>query len=139
MPAHGTPDMTKAEAIALANGSLSLARYFCGKAALSSCEFAVQTEAQKFVAQLRNQTMLSVWALEDLLRRLREIEGRKSVVWIAEELVSTDYTGSELLGVRSLAAEAQTSVHVVMLEKPALDASSSVPVLEGEAYRRQPI
>ena len=125
LPAYETPNMTKAEAIAIANGNLSLARYFCGRAALSTCEFAVQTKAQQFVAQLRNQTLLSVWALEGLLRRLREIEGRKSVVWIAEELVSTDYSGSELLRVRRLAAEAQTSVHVVMLEKPGLDASSS--------------
>ena len=60
-----------------------------------------------------------------LLRRLREIEGRKFVVWMAEELVSTDLGGSELFRVRSLAAEAQTSVHVILIEKPTLDASTS--------------
>ena len=71
----------------------------------------------------RQQTMQSVWALEGLLEQFREVEGRKFVVWIAEELVSTD--GSELFRVRSLAAEARTSVHVILLEKPALDASTS--------------
>ena len=65
---------------------------------------------------IRQQTTQSVLALEGLLERLRELEGRKFVVWIAEELVSTD--GSELFRVRSLAAEAQTSVHVILLKKP---------------------
>ena len=120
-----TGAMTMVEAIGIANGNLTLARALCGANADASCEFDLQTAAQQIVADLRRQTMQSVWALEDLLRRLREIEGRKFVVWMAEELVSTDYAGSELFRVRSLAAEAQTSVHVILLEKPTLDASTS--------------
>ena len=122
-----TGAMTMSEAIAVANGNLSVARGLCRDRGSTdpSCELEVQAEAQRIVTDLRRQTMQSVWALEDLLGRLREIEGRKFVVWIAEELVSTDYAGSELFRVRSLAAAARTSVHVILLEKPTLDASTS--------------
>ena len=64
----------------------------------------------------------SVWALERLLEGLRDIDGRKFIVWISSRLAS-DY-GNDLFGVRSLAAEAQTSVHVVLLDQP-FDASRS--------------
>ena len=64
----------------------------------------------------------SVWALERLLEGLRDIDGRKFIVWISSRLAS-DY-GNDLFGVRSLAAEAQTSVHVVLLDQP-FDASQS--------------
>ena len=87
------------------------------------CRQLIQQEALFIVQDSRRQTKQSVWALEGLLRRVREIDGRKFIVWISESLIS-DY-GSELLRVRRLAAEAQASVHVILLEPPGLNAATS--------------
>ena len=82
----------------------------------------IQDFSQHQMMNLLRERKSSVWALERLLEGLRDIEGRKFIVWISARLAS-DY-GNDLFRVRSLAAEAQTSVHVVLLDQP-LDASRS--------------
>ena len=114
------PDtMTVSDAIAIASGNLNVMLRMCRNSNLPDCETTVTTEAGAILTDVRRQTMQSVWALEGLLDRLADIEGRKHVVWISEELLTPD-NGTELLRVRSLAAAAQTSVHVLLLDKPYL-------------------
>ena len=111
------PDtMSVSDAIAIASGNLNVALRMCAGSELVDCETTVREEAQTILVDVRRQTMQSVWALEGLLDRLSDIEGRKYMVWISEELLTPD-SGTELLQVRSLAAAAQTSVHVLMLDK----------------------
>ena len=114
------PDtMTVSDAIAIASGNLNVMLRMCRNSNLPDCETTVTSEAWAILTDVRRQTMQSVWALEGLLDRLSDIEGRKYVVWISEELLTPD-NGTELLRVRSLAAAAQTSVHVLLLDKPYL-------------------
>ena len=112
------PDtMTVSDAIAISSGNLNVMLRLCRNSELPDCETSMLDLARAIVTDVRRQTMQSVWALEGLLERLREIEGRKSVIWISEELLTAD-NGTELFRVRSLAAAAQASVHVLMLDKP---------------------
>ena len=95
----------------------------CGIAEDSNpCVMALLEEARRIAADVRRETMESVWTLERLLEGFREIEGRKSVVWISEGLITDN--GNELFGVRSLAAAAQASVHVILLDEPYLSVAS---------------
>ena len=89
--------LTEAEGV-LAQDALGMQvmRRVCGAAADPACEQTLRQEAWAVVMDMgdRPRTSQSVWALERLLRGLREIEGRKFIVWISERLV-TAY-GSEL-------------------------------------------
>ena len=86
------------------------------------CVMALIDEAQHIAGEARRRTMESVWTLERLLEAFREIEGRKSVVWISEGLITDN--GEELFGIRSLAAAAQATVHVVLLDEPYMSVAS---------------
>ena len=92
-----------------------------------ACGDLLQANSQHQVMNFLRERKSSIWALERLLAGLRDIDGRKFIVWISARLAS-DY-GNDLFRVRSLAAEAQTSVHVVLLDQP-LDASRSAFTLK---------
>ena len=89
------------------------------------CWLRVIEEAKRVVEAEERQRMESIWSLERILEGLRDVEGRKFVVWIAEELATVDGGGIEFLGIRSLAAAARASVHVILLRKPDIDASAT--------------
>ena len=88
------------------------------------CRLWVQQEAARVVEAEQRQRLESIWSLERILEGLRDVEGRKFVVWIAEELATGDGGGIEFLGIRSLAAAARASVHVILLRKPDIDMSA---------------
>ena len=127
--------LTEAEQI-VAGGPLAarIVERLCGLEDMG-CAQLIGQEAMFIVQDSQRQSKQSVWALEGLLRRVREIDGRKFIVWISESLIS-DY-GSELLRVRRLAAEAQTSVHVILLEPPSLNAARNLSALPSPLAQRQ--
>ena len=89
------------------------------------CWVRVIDEAKRVVEAEQRQRLESIWSLERILEGLRDIEGRKFVVWIAEELATENGGGIEFFGIRSLAAAARASVHVILLRKPDIDASAT--------------
>ena len=91
----------------------------------NGCWSRVIDEAARVVEAEDRQRLESIWSLERILEGLRDIEGRKFVVWIAEELATEDGGGIEFFGIRSLAAAARASVHVILLRKPDIDASAT--------------
>ncbi|MCY3845862.1 MAG: hypothetical protein OXH69_20235, partial [Acidobacteria bacterium] len=80
---------------------------------------------KRVVEAEQRQRLESIWSLERILEGLRDVEGRKFVVWIAEELATGDGGGIEFLGIRRLAAAARASVHVILLRKPDIDTSAT--------------
>ena len=96
----------------------------CGRGG-GDCMARLYEEAARVVEAEQRQRLESIWSLERILERLRDVEGRKFVVWIAEELATADGGGIEFLGIRRLAAAARASVHVILLRKPDIDASAA--------------
>ena len=88
----------------------------CGRGG-GDCMARLYEEAARVVEAEQRQRLESIWSLERILERLRDVEGRKFVVWIAEELATADGGGIEFLGIRRLAAAARASVHVILLRK----------------------
>ena len=131
----GSLGLTDAEQI-VAGGPLAgrIIERICGTDD-TLCQQMIGQEAMFIVQDSQRQTKQSVWALEGLVRRVRGIDGRKFIVWISESLIS-DY-GSELLRVRSLAAEAQATVHVILLEPPGLNAARNSFALPSPLAQRQ--
>ena len=121
--------LTVAEAIAISSdlglraGGSQAKIQACGTREDSDpCVMALIEQAQHIATESRRQTMESVWTLERLLEGFREIDGRKSVVWISHGMITNN--GDELFGVRSLAAAARATVHVILLDEPYLSAES---------------
>lgn len=124
------------EAFAISNGSDSVAAFdaivrLCGRFPPESvqfleCQLEVFQEASTTVADVRHQVDNSIRGLERIIEGLREIEGPKSLVWIAQALF-IDGPGVELASLERLAAEAGVTVSVVMIEPPLTDAAEVAP------------
>ena len=96
----------------------------CGRGG-GDCMARLYEEASRVVEAEQRQRLESIWSLERILEGLRDVEGRKFVIWIAEELATVDGGGIEFFGIRRLAAAARASVHVIMLREPDIDASAT--------------
>lgn len=124
------------EAFAISTGSdgviaLDAVVRLCGRFALESVEFLecqldVSQEASIIVADTRHRVDNSVRGLEGIIEGLREIDGPKSLVWVAEGLF-IDGPGVELAGLERLAAAAGVTVSVIMIERSFADASEISP------------
>ena len=93
-----------------------------GSAAYLDCVVDVNSEALSIVQQVEHQQQQSIRTLTAILEALREVEGPKSLVWISEGLI-VDTGASELTGLDRLAAAANTTLHVILLDAQLFDVS----------------
>jgi VWFA-related protein len=106
-----------------------LLQRYCGQFAPNSgayldCVADVNSEAVSIAQQVEQKTYQSLSTLETILRALRDLEGPKSLVWISEGLV-IERTGVDLSSLDRLAARANTTLHVMLLDKNLFDASEA--------------
>lgn len=111
--------VTEALEIARSLGFSALSRVafqrVCADAALIEvCESEARSGAHAIANEVQRQAKLSITMLEQILDRLGEIDGPKSVIWISEGLMTE--TAVELGRLVSRAAAARTSVNVVMID-----------------------
>jgi len=124
------------EAFAISTGSDSVIALdavvrLCGRFSLESvefleCQLEVSQEASTIVADVRHQVDNSIRGLEAIIEGLREVEGPKSLVWVAEGLF-IDGPGVELASLERLAAEAGVTVSVIMIEPSFADVTEAAP------------
>jgi VWFA-related protein len=123
------------EAIQLVRGydprlERELLNRFCGQFAPNTtayldCVADVHAEAVGIVQQVEHRTHQSIGTLETILRALSDLEGPKSLVWISEGLI-LERTGIDASNLDRLAAAANTTVHVLLLDREVFDASEAV-------------
>ena len=97
----------------------------CGDASpsvLAVCGSDVEQDAMQLAQRIRLQATESVSALGVLLKNLREVEGSKSLILLSQGL-NLEGTHSEAGSLAQLAAEARTSVNVLLFDWSAADAS----------------
>lgn len=88
------------------------------------CPAQVELEGRSLAQQARNDTRVSLNALERLITRLADIEGPKTVVLVSEGLVAEpQYFDLSAMGAAAYAA--QVTIYVLQLDTPMLDASDS--------------
>lgn len=78
------------------------------------CEQEILSEMTTLISKVRADRQQSLLGLQDLLRRLRTLDGPKALVIISEGLVLEDPT--DLNDTIRLAAAAQASVHVLLMD-----------------------
>jgi VWFA-related protein len=129
---RGTFNIGVYEALSIAHHSDSRTETFvlfrfCGRMrgmAASECESEVRSQASDIAEQIRERVDNSIRALRAILESLREIEGPKSLVWITEGLV-IEGPGGELADLGRLAAAANTTVNVILLDAPLADVTEA--------------
>ncbi|HEV3215943.1 MAG TPA: VWA domain-containing protein [Vicinamibacterales bacterium] len=97
----------------------------CGDAspgALATCGSDVEQDAMQLAQRIRLQATESVSALGVLLKNLKEVEGSKSLILLSQGL-NIEGTHSEAGSLAQLAAEARTSVNVLLFDTSPTDAS----------------
>lgn len=88
------------------------------------CPAQVELEGRTIAQQARNETRMSLNALERLITRLAEIDGAKTIVLVSEGLVAEpQYFDLTALGAAAYAA--RVTIYVLQLDMPLLDASDS--------------
>ena len=87
-----------------------------------SCENQVESDARRMVQEQHNFTDDSFRALESILDALRAIDGPKHLVWISQGLV-LDGPGAVIRPIERAAAAARTTIHVLLVDSPPIDAS----------------
>ena len=90
---------------------------------VEACRVQMEAEANQVFLDYRERSLASQRALAAVLRSLREVEGPKTVVLISEGL-GTEGT-SEVRDLAGLAAEAQVTLFVLLLNTSTADASFS--------------
>jgi VWFA-related protein len=88
------------------------------------CMQELSAEARELVAETRDRTRSSLGPLRVLMDQLASSKAPKTVVYLSEALV-VDEDRSELDWVGPLAAKGQIALHVIRIDAPAADASSS--------------
>ena len=90
--------------------------------ALAVCGGDVEQDASQLAQRIRMQVTESVSALGALLENLKEVEGSKSLILLSQGL-NLEGARSEAGSLAQLAAEARTSVNVLLFDWSATDAS----------------
>jgi VWFA-related protein len=89
------------------------------------CPAQVELEGRSLAQQARNDTRMSLNALERLIVRLADVEGPKTIVLVSEGLVAEpQYFDLTALGAAAYAA--RVAIYVLQLETPMLDASDTL-------------
>jgi VWFA-related protein len=155
MPAHFNLGLTEALAISEGNrvwldravtrecgeplGRLeNPARVAAAEGVRDPCPVQVEQESRAIAQEARTNTRQSLYALMQLIERLSEIDGPKTLVLISEGLVAEP----QLIDLTSLGAAAQAarvSIYVLRLEIPIFDASDTKvsPTLEADQQARE--
>ena len=97
-------------------------QYEQGTLERGSCENNVASDARRMVQEQRIDSDDSFRALESILDALRAIDGPKHLVWISEGLV-LDGPGAVIRPIERAAAAARTTIHVLLVDLPPIDAS----------------
>ena len=96
------------------------------------CIARMEAEARQVAVDWRDRARASTEALKALLRGLRGVEGPKALVLVTEGI------GSERADVKQLAelaAEAQVTLYLVLIERPGVDITRMGPSLENAETR----
>ncbi len=88
------------------------------------CALRVDSESRSIVQEVKYNVRNSRRALESILAALREVEGRKTVVWISGGFVVDSNAGS-LREVEELAAASRTTVYVILVDDPMSDVTEA--------------
>jgi VWFA-related protein len=91
---------------------------------MSPCDRDVEQEALTIATHIRQQTSESVSGLAALLKNLRDVEGPKSMIILSQGLM-LDGSQGEAGALATLAAEARTSINVLMFSESPGNASQS--------------
>ena len=103
-----------------------------GASDLERCEREVEQDASQIVNDMRLRTNESLRGMRSVLTSLTGVEGPKSVVLVSEGLLF-DGLGSETEEVAAIAADAQASLDVLLLDVPQYDATQSTrPTTPGQ-------
>ena len=92
----------------------------------SICKMDVESEARHKVVDASYRTTATLNGLQDAIRNLRDVEGPKTLVFVSGGIVLGRDEGTSI-SVAQEAAAANTSVYVLHLEQPLVDASVSRP------------
>lgn len=108
----------------------------CGDANQNpSCAARVFSESRSIVEEVRFHARNTRRGLEAILRALRDIEGRKALVWITGGFVIARET-APLREIEELAAASRTTVYVIKVDEPQIDMTqASVPPTPQEDNR----
>lgn len=154
IPAHFTIGLS--EALAIGDGSRTqldmVVRRECGESLArfenparmaaadgmrDPCPVQVEQEGRAFAQQARTEARLSIEALTQLIARLSQIEGQKTLVLVSEGLVAEPRLFD--LGALGAAAQvARVTIYVLQLDTPLQDAADSnvSPTLQADRLVR---
>ena len=88
------------------------------------CALRVEPESHSIVQEVKFHVRNSRRALESILDALRDVEGRKTVVWISGGFV-IDSNAASLREVEELAAASRTTVYVILVDDPLSDVTEA--------------
>ncbi len=88
------------------------------------CALRVESETRSIVQEVKFHVRNSRRALESILDALRDVEGRKTVVWISGGFV-IDSNAASLREIEELAAASRTTVYVILVDEPLSDVTEA--------------
>ena len=89
------------------------------------CDDRVQLDAHRIIDDIRSRNAQSLRQLESIVRALQSVEGPKHVIWISAGL-ALDGPGAAVRSIARLAAAARVTIHVLMLDTPLVDITTSM-------------